>query len=263
MTLAGRRVLIPRGGAWGERVRAALAARGAEGVVAPLIVSGAPIDVAARDRAFRAIADAAYTWLFVTSAASIDQLAAEGVVVPPGTRVAVVGAATARAAKDAGIPVAFEPAGASSGAALAAQWCAAHSPDGRVLVLRSDLATATVSDELEARGHAVDVCVAYRTVGVDLAPDVDESLRTGGFDAVLLTSLSVGRELRRQVGALPERTVIASIGPGTTHDAGALGIRVDVTAAAQSVEAILDALDAHFSLDPALSRGPGERNETA
>ena len=46
-TLAGRRILIPRGGAWGARVQAACAARGATGVIAPLIEAKPPRDVAA------------------------------------------------------------------------------------------------------------------------------------------------------------------------------------------------------------------------
>jgi len=267
MSLAGRRVLIPRGGAWGERVRAELERRGADGVVAPLIASASPLDVAARDAAFAALARGEFSWLFVTSAASVEQLVAHGVAVPSRTRVAAVGAATARAVTDAGLPVALTPEGASSGAALAAQWCAAHPAGGagRVLVLRSDLATAAVSDELEARGHDVVVAVAYRTVGVDLEPVVLAELHAGRFDAVLLTSLSVGRELRRQAGPLPPGTVVASIGPGTTHDAELLGIPVTLTATTQTVDAMLDALDTHFaarhdSSDPTSGTAPDRGN---
>ncbi len=244
--LGGARVLIPRGGAWGERVRADLERRGAEGIVAPLIASAPPRDLAARDRAFAALAAGEYAWLFVTSAAAVEQLVQHGVEVPPTTQIAAVGSATARAVADTGAEVSFVPAGQASAAALTAQWCAGRdaAATGRCLVVRSDLATAIVSDELELRGYAVDVCIGYRTVGIDLQPAVRRQLNDGGVDLVLLTSLSVGRELRRQLGTLPASTLVASIGPGTTRDAERLGFPVFHTARTQSIDALVAELDA-------------------
>lgn len=244
--LTGRRVLVPRSGAWGERVRADLGSRGADAVVAPLIGSAPPRDTAARDRAFTALSSGRYEWLFVTSAATVEQLREHRVEVPPTTRIGVVGRATARAIADAGWEVEFVPAGTASAATMITQWCAGRdpAPTGRALVLRSDLAQAVVSDELEVRGFAVDVCIAYRTVGIDLPDAVADDLRSGVIDTVLLTSLSVGRELRRQAGELPESTLVASIGPGTTRDASALGFRVGHTARTQSIDALIAELDA-------------------
>ncbi|ALJ19758.1 uroporphyrinogen-III synthase [Microbacterium sp. No. 7] len=246
MSLRGRRVLIPRRGAWGERVRADVDGRGGIGVIAPLIASAPPRDEEARDRAFAALAAGEYEWLFVTSAAAVEQLVRHGVRVPATTSIAAVGRATARAVADAGFEVAFVPDGQASAATLVTQWCAAHTPGeaGRCLIVRSDLATAYVSDELELRGFDVDVCIGYRTVGVDLEPDVLEDVRSGRIDVVLLTSLSVGRELRRQVGPLPAGTFVASIGPGTTRDAEAIGYTVSHTAHAQSIDALVAELDA-------------------
>jgi uroporphyrinogen-III synthase len=109
--------------------------------------------------------------------------------------------------------------------------------------VRSDLATAVVSDELELRGFGVDVCIGYRTVGIDLAADVRGRLASGDVDVVLLTSLSVARELRRQVGGLPPSTIVASIGPGTTRDAAQIGFTVHHTARTQSVDALIAELD--------------------
>ncbi|KZE91422.1 uroporphyrinogen-III synthase [Microbacterium sp. TNHR37B] len=244
--LDGARVLIPRGGGWGERVRAGLSARGAIGVVAPLIASVPPRDIAARDRDFRALAAGEYEWLFLTSAAAVEQLSRAEVRLPASVRVAVVGAATARAAAAAGYEVSFVPVGHASARALVSQWCAGREPrrTGRSLVVRSDLATSVVSDELEVRGFAVDACIGYRTVGVDLEPEIAVDLREGRIDVVLLTSLSVGRELRRQVGVLAPRTLLASIGPGTTRDAERLGFTVAYTARNQSIDALIAELDA-------------------
>lgn len=259
--LRGARVLIPRGGAWGDRVAAEVARRGGEPVVAPLITAAPPRDEASRARAFAALAAGEYAWLFVTSAASVDQLAARGVEIPGTTQVAAVGPATARAVAALGSEVAFVPQGESSAVALAAGWCAGRAPadTGRSLVLRSDLATAHISDELQLRGFAVDVCIAYRTLGVDLAPEVVHDLRAGRLDVVLLTSLSVARELRRQVGALPPSVRVASIGPGTTRDAERLGFTIAHTARTQSVDALVAELDtptAHPPAPVAPSKGP-------
>lgn len=243
--LRGARVLIPRGGAWGARVAAEVARRGGEGVVAPLIASAPPRDAEARDVIFAALAAGTYAWLFVTSAASVEQLVAHGIRVPESTRIAVVGPATGRAVASAGWPVGFQPDGESSAVILAAQWCASHDAqaEGRVLILRSDLAGAHLSDELQAHGFTVDVGIAYRTVGIDLDPAVARDLREGAIDIVLLTSLSVARELRRQIGPLPDRVRVASIGPGTTRDAEHIGFTVAHTASTQSVDDLLAELD--------------------
>ncbi len=243
--LRGRRVLIPRGAAWGQRVADEVRRRGGEGVVAPLIASMPPRDTQARDGVFHRLAAGDYAWVFITSAATVEQLVAAGVTIPSTTRIAAVGRATARAVADAGFEVEFVPVGTSSATNMITQWCAGRSPrgTGRCLVLRSDLAMAVISDELELQGYDVEVCIAYRTVGVDIDPALVEDLRAGGIDIVLLTSLSVGRELRRQVGELPERVMVASIGPGTTRDAEKLGFTVAHTAQTQSVDALLAELD--------------------
>lgn len=262
--LRGARVLIPRGGTWGERVAAEVARRGGEGVIAPLIASAAPRDEAARDACFAALAAGTYAWLFVTSAASVEQLVAHGVRVPESTRIAVVGPATGRAVTSAGWTVGFQPDGESSAVTLAAQWCASHDAqaEGRVLILRSDLAGAHLSDELQAHGFTVDIGIAYRTVGIDLDPAVVRDLREGAIDIVLLTSLSVARELRRQIGPLPDRVRVASIGPGTTRDAEHIGFTVAHTATTQSVDELLAELDAACPSDASpLRDDPRDRRD--
>jgi uroporphyrinogen-III synthase len=246
-SLLGARVLVPRGGAWGERVATAIAAHGAHAVVAPAITFRPPRDRATRDRAFADLAAGTYAWLFVTSAAAVEQLVQEGVQVSASTRVAAVGHATARAATEAGLTVAFVPEGPASASAMIRQWCAAHAPhdSGRCLVVRSDLAMAVVSDELDLRGYDVDVCIGYRTVGCDLPPDVIADLRSGAIDVVLTTSTSVVREIDQQVGPLPATTLVGSIGTATTAEAHRRGMTVAVTAPEQTIDALLAALAAH------------------
>lgn len=246
--LGGMRVLIPRGGAWGDRVAALVAARGGIPVVAPLIDSSPPRDRRDLDAQRARLVAGDFSWVFVTSAAGVDALRPASV--PPATRLAVVGPATAAAARDAGWQVDFEPVGVSSGAELVRQWFAAYPGEtGPILVARSDLAAATVSDELQLRGHDVAVCIAYRTVGVDLPPSVRDDLVAGRIPVVLLTSLSVARELRRQIGEPPASVRFASIGPGTTQDAQHLGFPIAHTATRQSIDVLIAEL-AHLDIAP-------------
>jgi uroporphyrinogen-III synthase len=241
--LAGWTVLVPRGGAWGERAARLLGNVGATALIAPLIVAAPPLDGNAMTEAARRIAAGEYDWVVVTSASGIDALAATGASVPPHTGVAVVGAATARAAEAAGLPVPFQPKETFSAEELVEHFPA--TPPARVLVLQSDLAGPYVTDALVARGFDVDAVVAYRTVPVAVDRAIVERVRSGGVDAILVTSGSVAREIVRQFGPLPRSMVLAAIGPRTAVEAGDLGLRIGLTAARQDIERLISDLAAH------------------
>lgn len=246
--LGGWRILIPRGGDWGASVEQLCSDRGAVGVVVPIIDTKPPRDTHALESFLAALREGRYTWLFVTSAASVEVLRAHDVVIPPSTSIATVGPTTARSLELAGYRVAFVPTGASSARALVDQWKRAtpRSPAANVLVMRSDLAAATISDSLEAAGHLVAVCIAYRTVGVDIAQGALDDLAAGRFDAVLVTSHSVAIELGAQLKDTPAPTVFAFLGHGTAREATKLGLVPGVTAAEQTIESLLDAVAEYF-----------------
>lgn len=247
--LVGRRVLIPRAGAWGDRVLADVRARGAEGVIAPLIEVRAPVDVVSRDRVFASLAAGVYDWVFVTSASTVEQLLSCGIRVPIRTKIAAVGRATGRALAAAGMQVDFLPEGQTSAGAMIRQWCDVHTPKdaGRGLVLRSDMAMAAVSDELEIQGYQVDVGIAYRTVGVDVGSEVVSMLTSGDIDVVLVTSGSVARELQQQVPRISPNVVLVAIGQGTARAAEKLGLVPRLVSPRQCVESMLDALELFIS----------------
>src|SRR5690606_21580121 len=69
--LTGWRVLVPRGGPWGDGVAASLRAQGAVPVVAPLINFGPTNDQAALDAALAKLAAGEFDWLTVTSATTV------------------------------------------------------------------------------------------------------------------------------------------------------------------------------------------------
>jgi uroporphyrinogen-III synthase len=67
----------------------------------------------------------------------------------------------------------------------------------------------------------------------------------GSVHAILVTSGSVAEQVQKQLGPIPESTLVAAIGPQTAKDARAVGLRVDVVAeersAASLIAAVVDA----------------------
>lgn len=243
--LRGWRVLVPRGGPWGHGVAAELRQRGAMPVVAPSINFAGTEDEQALDRGLGRLAAGEYDWISVTSATTVDVLSAHRAVVPEHTRIAAVGETTAAALGAAGYRVDFVPRRDNSAGGLLAEW--AEATDGvvplRILALRSDIAKPVLTDGLRAAGHHVDAVVAYRTVGVPIAPETIASVAAGQFDAILITSGSVANQISMQIGLVPSRTVIACIGPRTAVDAEAAGLRVDLVARERSSESLIDTLE--------------------
>jgi uroporphyrinogen-III synthase len=243
--LRGWRVLVPRGGPWGHGVAAELRARGANPVVAPSINFAGTADEPALDAALQRLRGGEYDWMTVTSATTVDVLSVHHLVIPERTRIAAVGETTAAALNAAGFPVEFVPRGDNSATGLLAEWTEATGGAGdlRILALRSDIAKPVLTDGLRAAGHDVDSVIAYRTVGVPIAPEIVADVSAGAFDAILVTSGSVANQIAVQIGLVPSRTVIACIGPRTAIDAEAAGLRVDLVARERSSESLIDTLE--------------------
>jgi uroporphyrinogen-III synthase len=243
--LRGWKVLVPRGGPWGHGVAAELRDRGARPVVAPSINFAGTADEPALEAAVTRLAAGEYHWMSVTSATTVDVLAAHGVHIPESTRIAAVGETTAAALSAAGYRVDFVPRRENSAAGLLAEWAEATESivPLRILALRSDIAKPVLTDGLRAAGHDVDSVVAYRTVGVPISPEIVEDVSAGRFDAILVTSGSVANQISVQIGLVPSRTVIACIGPRTAVDAEAAGLRVDLVARERSCASLIATLE--------------------
>jgi uroporphyrinogen-III synthase len=242
--LAGWRVLVPRGGPWGDGVAAALRARGATPIVAPMINFAPTDDQSALEAALAKLAAGGFDWVTVTSATTVDVLSSYGAVIPDSTKVAAVGETTAAALVAAGYRADIVPSEDNSAKGLLEEWEAATDGNAplRVLALRSAIAKQVLSIGLARAGHHVEAVVAYRTVGVPVAPKVVDDVRAGRVNAVLVTSGSVAEQVQQQLGPIPESTLIAAIGPQTRSDAEELGLRVDVVARERSAESLIDAV---------------------
>ncbi|MBX3195795.1 MAG: uroporphyrinogen-III synthase [Microbacteriaceae bacterium] len=239
--LSGWRVLVPRGGTWGDNVAAGLRSLGAVPVVAPLLNFAGAEDPVVLANALHELQDGQFDWLVVTSATTVDVLSGQKVVVPTGTRIAAVGETTAIALQQAGYRVDFVPVSDNSARGLVKEWPASEIR-GRVLIPQSDVAEPTLVAGLEKLGFAVEFVTAYRTVGVPLAPEVLTDLEFGRIGGVLVSSGSVARQLAAQLPALPASTVVVCIGPRTAFDARAAGLTVHSIADERTPEALVEAL---------------------
>lgn len=243
-TLSGWRVLVPRGGPWGDGVAAALRANGATPVVSPMINFAPTDDAPALVAALTAMGSGAFDWITVTSATTVDVLLSHRAVVPFTTKVAAVGETTADALIAAGYPVHLVPAEDTTARALLKEWTEATGGvvPLRILTLRSETAIPVLTPGLIRIGHTVEQVVAYRTIGVAVDERVAKDVADARVHAILVTSGSVAEQVMSQLGPIPESTLVVCIGPRTAKDARAVGLRVDRVADDRSVVSLIQAV---------------------
>ncbi len=240
--LKGWRVLVPRGGPWGDSVAATLRRQGATPVIAPLINFAPSTDQATLETALADLAAGAFDWVTVTSATTVDVLYAYRATIPAGTKVAAVGETTAAALTAVGYRVDLVPDDDNSAAGMAGQLIGLEPEPRRILTLRSEIAKPVLTRRLTEAGHDVHSVVAYRTVGVPVADRIAADVRSGRINAILVTSGSVAEQVHLQFPDIPEETVIAAIGPRTAKDARRAGLDVSVVAEEQTVDGLIEAV---------------------
>lgn len=242
--LDGWRVLVPRGGKWGDGVAATLRGFGAVPVIAPMINFASADDGPALVNALHELQDGQFDWIVITSATTVDVFMGHRVSIPTSTKIAAVGETTAAALVLAGYRVDFVPDGDNSARGLVKEWPKAEIR-GRVLVPQSDIAEPNLVSGLAKLGLEAKFVTAYRTVGVPVADAVRADVASGRIGAVLVSSGSVARQIAAQLAPLPEGTIVACIGPRTAFDARAAGLRVDLIADDRSAESLVEALVEH------------------
>lgn len=259
LPLDGWRVLIPRAPGRGAGLARLVEQAGGSAVVAPL-VSRADIgddDRAVLDTAVAGLRDGDVAWVAVTSVNAVDELVASAARVDAGpgreplariargTRWAAVGPATARALAAVGITVDLV-ATENSAVGLLAEWPEVErvtdsAPAPRVLLPLGDLARPTLETGLRERGFEPVRVTTYRTVSHPAPPEVVSAWRDGRFDAVVLTSGSVAREVAEQLGPREDVSVVA-IGEPTRRAAVETGQQVAAVARTADDDGLLAAL---------------------
>jgi uroporphyrinogen-III synthase len=242
--LYGHRVLVPRGGPWGDSVASALRAKGASAVIAPMVNFAPTDDAPALEAALKELAAGEFDWITLTSATTVDVLMAHQAVIPPTTKVACVGETTATALAAAGYKADLAPSEENTAHGLLEEWTAATGGviPLRVLTLRSQIAVPVLTEGLIRIGHSVKSIVAYRSVGVDVPEGVINDVRAGKISDILVTSGSVAEQIAIQIGDIPSKTLVSAIGPRTAKDAEAFGLRIDAIADEINIESMVDLL---------------------
>jgi uroporphyrinogen-III synthase len=242
--LAGWRVLVPRGGKWGDSVAATLRSYGAVPVIAPMINFASATNPRTLSDALKRLERGDFDWLVITSATTVDVLMSQQVTVPSTTCIAAVGETTSAALALAGYRVDFVPESDNSARGLVKEW-PGSAIVGRVLIPQSDIAEPTLVAGLAALGLEAEFVAAYQTVGVPVSEHVAADVASGRIRAVLITSGSVARQVQAQLAPLPEDTIVAAIGPRTAFDARAAGITVHLIAESRSAISLVETLVEH------------------
>lgn len=254
--LAGLRVLVPRGGTWGEIVAQALREQGANTVIAPLVDFAHTSEEERLVEALRMLEDGYYDWITATSATVVDVLAHHEAKIHDRTRVAVVGEATAQAFIEAGYQVSRTPERENNTTeSLLKVWPEIDAGEVlKVLTLRSDVAKPVLTSGLIDRGHDVTQVVAFRTIGLPVSAHIREDVESGRINALLVASARIGREVATQFPSLPESTIVACVGPHTHQEAVAAGLKhapsgVAVLQKRALIETVESAIDQSDMLD--------------
>jgi uroporphyrinogen-III synthase len=199
MTLR-RRVLVTRPEPGASKTARRLAAAGFEPVVMPLSqVRPLPI---------RPLAVSGFAAIALTSANAVRHLPETVAAICSDRPLFVVGEATARAARAAGLTLAGQGAGDGSGlAALIAE----RVPSGAtVLYPCGRPRDGELERVLEARGISVEAVEIYETVACDIADaDIAQAARPGPLDMALVYSAESARHLSRLASSEPGRQLLA------------------------------------------------------
>jgi uroporphyrinogen-III synthase len=234
-----RRVLLTRSeednSDWAEK----LAERGAESVALPCIHCE-PIDTPAL-RTNLAAAAAAADWLTFTSRRGVEAFAALHPRPLPRTRVAVVGAATATAARELlghMDLVGRDGTAASLGATLARDGDLSYRR--RVLLALAENAGDTLERALTAAGATCTRFNVYRTIPAPPAA-TKRAMSAFGADNVIFASPTAVTGFVQQV-TVDVPIKVYTIGPSTSAAARAAGLTVTAEAREPSLEGILESM---------------------
>ena len=245
--LFGKRIVVTRARQQASELRRLLEDSGAAVIEFPTIEIAPPQSFAALDRAI----DESWDWLVFTSTSGVsaffDRLLGKGkdVRTLSASRVAAVGVPTAAALRERGVIADLVPDKFLSSALLPLM---ARDQRGiRTAVVRAAEGRDELIDELQSRGGEVHLAVAYETRAV--APSVD---LLQNIDVVTFTSASTVDNYFALIGNDDDgpatRPILASIGPVTSEAIRKHGHTPAIVATNATVQALHDAVVAHFEL---------------
>jgi uroporphyrinogen III methyltransferase/synthase len=255
--LFGRRIVVTRAREQASEFLAALCELGAQCVEFPTIEIIPPEDWSGLDRTIAALET--YQWLLFTSVNGVKyffrrlQTLGKDARDLKGIKIGAIGPKTAQAIQSRGIRPDLVP-DEYRAEAVVLRFREMGFKAGKILLPRAASAREVLPEELKEMGFKVDVVDAYRTVRPDREKGrIREMLQCGQVHMVTFTSSSTVNnfvDMFREEG--PEflkwmkRVAVACIGPITARTAEESGLFVSLMPSEYTVEALTDAIVAHF-----------------
>lgn len=254
--LAGVRVVVTRRPEQAAGLADRLRRRGAIPILCPTIRIVPPLTWTPVDDAAHRLAEGEFAWVLFTSANAVEHFLgrAENSALAGDVRVGAVGRRTKAALEARGISVDLVPEVATAEGLARAL----GRGEGNVLLPRAEEVPPVLADLLGANGWTPVPVTVYRTIAAEPAGPGATDVRRGNYDAVTFTSASTVRGFVAGFGvpdplasgAPDDRRAVACIGPVTAAACDEAGLRVDVVAAEQSSEGLIEALATFLDQNP-------------
>jgi len=253
--LCGRKIVVTRAAEQAGEFSAKLAARGATTLECPTIRLVGPESWQLLDLAIRELSS--YDWVVLTSGNAVryffqrmDTLGLDARALS-GCRICAVGPKTADEIRSFGIKPDLVPTDYKA-EGVVEEFSRLDMQGSRVLFPRADKARDVIQRELKRMGAHVDSPVAYRNVFPErLPPETLFALEKRSVDCITFTSSSTVQNLAAMLGEelmldMLKGVAVASIGPITSKSCRELGLKVDIEPESYTLDALADALEAHF-----------------
>ncbi len=256
--LFGKRILVTRAQEQARELSVLLAEQGAEPVECPTIRLVAPESWRELDEAIAQLRR--YHWVIFTSVNGVrpfmERLRQRGqdARALAGLRLCCIGPRTAQELSAYGLRADLVPSDYQAEGVIDAMKTAGVAGQ-RVLIPRAAVAREILPEQLRAMGAEVRVVTAYRTVLPSVEADhlMKDELRRQAIHVITFTSSSTVRNFRRLFDSREEMTkligdaAVACIGPITAKTAVEQGVPVTITAAKNTIPALVQAIVQHCS----------------
>jgi uroporphyrinogen-III synthase len=257
-SLAGKRIVITRAALQSSELFEMLRERRAIPISLPLVSFSPPQDYGPLDAALVRWLKQEFDWVLFTSANAVQSVVSRSASrgfrlaqVGGVPSVATVGPATAEAAAKAELAV-EHVAKTHLGVALAGE-LATELHEKNVFLPRSDRANPDLPAALRKLGANLTEVVAYRTLPpAEVDRERVSGIANGDADSVLFFSPTAVHNFadligKQRLNELQHKLAIAAVGPVTSAALREYGIHRIVMAADTTMDAVIEALDAHFA----------------
>ncbi|OFW35342.1 MAG: uroporphyrinogen-III C-methyltransferase, partial [Candidatus Aquicultor primus] len=251
--LFGKRILVTRAKEQAGAFTDLLADLGGQAIEIPTIKIADPDSFDALDRALERLENGSgYDWIIFTSANGVEYFIErmknldKDIRILAGSKIAVIGPATARAVKKLLMNIEIMPKEFVA-EGLIDEFDREGVEGKSILIPRAKVARNILPDTLRQMGAEVDVAEAYQTVLDNAAAlRIKELLAEGVIDIATFTSPSTIDNFAKLVGSDLQRLIdglaIAVIGPVTADAVKKLGLNVDIVAGEYTIPGLVEAI---------------------